>query len=456
MLACFVSMTTLAHFTRQSHTYLTYFFTGFALYLAATALIVLHPPSDGGHLVALIFAFALLHRVPLWFTTPTLSTDVWRYLWDGRLVNNGVNPYEQRVDSAALDYLATPLRERIDYAWMASPYPPSAQVAFAAIYALAPDSPTAMQVAFSLFDLATGGVLVLVLGYLNLPRARVLLYLWNPLVVIEFAHSAHVDSLMTLFVLLAIYWQLADRETHSMIALALATLTKLFPALLIPVFLRRWGKGRALAFLALVGVAFTPFLGAGLGLGDAADGTGVFGAARIYARQWRTNDGLFFWLTRVLESMVVNPIRVGKLIGLAVLGITGLWIFWQIGRGEEEADAQALIGSAALLISVYLLLSAAVFPWYLAWLIALVPLLRLRQSVPNLMLASGWLYFSAAVNLSYLFYIDPANPGEIEWVRRAEYLPLFAFLGLAAIACLWPFVRPLFLRLRSLFSRSPS
>ena len=40
-------------------------------------------------------------------------------------------------------------------------------------------------------------------------------------------------------------------------------------------------------------------------------------------------------------------------------------------------------------------------------------------------------YFSAAVNLSYLFYLDPATPREIEWVRRVEYWPLFALLALA-------------------------
>jgi hypothetical protein len=452
MLVCFASMTTLTHFTRQSHTYLTYFFTAFALYLVAVLLIVLRPTSNDGRLVALIFAFALLHRVPLWFTPPTLSTDVWRYLWDGRLVNNGVNPYAQRVDSAELDYLATPLRERIDNTWMASPYPPGAQVAFAAIYAFAPESPTAMQVAFSVFDLATGGVLVLVLRHLNLPRMRVLLYLWNPLVVVEFAHSAHIDSLMTFLVMLAIFWLLIERKTQSMVALALATLTKLFPALLVPVFLRRWGIWRTLAFVALVGVAFAPFLGAGLGLSDIADGTGVFGAARIYARQWKTNDGLFFWLTRVLEPVAVNPVRVGKLIGLVVLGGIGLWVLLRFGRDEEEVDAQAIIGSAAVLISVFLLLSTAVFPWYLTWLIALLPLLRLRQSMPALMFAVGWLYFSAAVNLSYVFYLDPANPGEIEWVRRAEYLPLFAFLSIALFGCLWPYVR----RLRLMISRSSS
>ena len=49
------------------------------------------------------------------------------------------------------------------------------------------------------------------------------------------------------------------------------------------------------------------------------------------------------------------------------------------------------------------------------------------------MVLIGWTYFSGAVNLSYLYYIDPGTPGEIEWVRRVEYLPLLVLLAAALI-----------------------
>jgi hypothetical protein len=426
MLACFAGMTRLTHFTRQGHTFLALFFIAFACYLAATALILRRPASPSASRLITIAVFAVLFRIPLWFTTPTLSTDIWRYLWDGRLINHAVNPYAHRVDAPALDSLATPLRARVDHAWMATPYPPAAELTFATIYRLAPENPTAMQIAFTLFDLATAVVLVRLLRRLRIPEERVLIYAWNPLIVVEFAHSAHVDSLMTLWGMLAIYWLIAGHRTRSAVALALATLTKFVPALLLPVFVRWWGVKRTLLYGGLVGLAFVPFLRAGLGLGRGAQGTGIFGALRVYATQWKTNDGLFFWLVRALDARVNDPLQAAKVVVLLTLLMLGLAMLLR-----SEAGEQAVIGRAVLLLSVYLLLTPAMFPWYLTWLIALLPLLPLRQSRAALTFAAGWLYFAAAVNLSYLFYLDPANPREYEWIRRTEYLPLFGALVVA-------------------------
>lgn len=429
MIASFAAMTTLDHFTRQGYAYLLYFGVAFVLYLLAVSLLWYVEIDAAGGLLVGIFAVALLMRAPLWFTEPTLSTDVWRYLWDGRLLTYGLNPYAARVDSPALDSLATPLRTRVAHQWMASPYPPAAQLAFGGVYTLFPESATAMQVAFTSFDLAAGAVLTVLLKRLKRPTGRALLYLWNPLIVLEFAHSAHIDSLMTLFVLLALLWMIDGRETLSMGALAFATLTKFLPALLLPVFVRRWGWRRTLIYGALVVLAYLPFIGAGLGLGASPDGTGIFGAVRIYTFDWKTNDGLFYWLVEGFERFGVDqPVHVAKALGLAVLAGLGIWVLWRTTK-QRPGDVHQTITGAALIVSGYLLLTAALFPWYLTWLIALLPLLPMRRLGAWWLFMIGWLYFSAAVNLSYLFYLDPVNPREIEWIRRVEYWPLFVLLA---------------------------
>jgi len=439
MLYCFYSMTGLEHFTRQAHTYLTFFFIAFFLYVIATGLILWKPARHPKTNLIIIAVFTVLFRITLWFTEPTLSTDVWRYIWDGRLASNGVNPYAERVDSETLDYLETPLRERVEHQWMASPYPPAAIVMFGGIYTSSPENPLAMQVAFTLFDLACAGVIVLILQQLHQPLERVLLYTWNPLIVVEFAHGAHLDSMMTLFVLLALYASLRGQQTWSMVTLAIATLTKLIPILLLPVFIRRWGVWRTLAFGIIVVAAFAPFTGAGLGLTEASDGTGIFGALRIYTSFWKTNDGLFYWLVKALESFSVpHALNIGKTVGLLPLGVFGLWI---LVRGEDAPPEQIIL-NCALLMSIYTLFQAAVFPWYLAWLVALIPLLPLNKSLSIGPFVAGWIYFSAAVNLSYLFYRNPAQPLEIEWVRRVEYLPLFGFLLIALVIYLWRRSKP--------------
>jgi hypothetical protein len=434
MLTCFISMARLEHFTREGHTYLGLLFLAFLAYGIA-GLASLRGNTSSGKALALIVLMAALFRVPLWWSTPTLSTDVWRYLWDGRLMTQGVNPYQSRVDDPRLSSLRTDLHPRIDHQWMASPYPPAAQAVFAAVYWVLPERPLGMQVVFTVFDLACIGLIVRLLRRLGQPTSRVILYAWNPLVVVEFAHGAHIDSLATLLILAALSSLFGGKKNASAAALGLATLTKFIPALLLPVLVRQWGIRRTLLYGAVVGVAFVPFLGAGLGLTTASDGTGIFGAARIYADRWRTNDGLFYWLVQELtEKGHSMPVETARTLTRLALALAGGGILLKSYR--KPFSSQDLITNSALHISVYLLLTSAMFPWYVVWLVALLPLLPYQNNRAWVIFAAAWLLFSATVNLSYLFYLDPANPKEVEWIRRAEYYPLFALLGAAFLVWL--------------------
>jgi alpha-1,6-mannosyltransferase len=428
MIICFLLMTTLDHMTIQSTTYLTYFGIAFGLYLGALYVLWNVDLSATRGVLIGVFAAALLMRAPLWFTEPTLSTDIWRYLWDGHLVAEGINPYAERVDSPAFDSTSSPVRAQVQHRWMASPYPPAAQLTFGAVQLLIPDSPTAMQAVFTFFDLATGAVLISLLRRIGHPTGRAVLYIWNPLVVVEFAHSAHLDSLMTLFVMLAILWAHDNRDTRSMLAMTLATLTKFVPALLVPLFIRRWGWRRFLGYSALVILGFVPFLKAGLGLSPLSDGTGIFGASRIYLLNWQSNGGIFFWLGELLGRLgILEPFLVAKIIAFIALTILLIYILW-MSRGKHIGSIVSIICGSALLIGSYVLLSPAVFPWYLCWLIAILPLLPVHHQPAWWPFTAGWVYFSGAVQLSYLFYMDPGNAHELEWVRQVEYLPLITLL----------------------------
>ena len=88
---------------------------------------------------------------------------------------------------------------------MASPYLPVAQLYFALVTRIAPVSEIAFQLGAVILDLAVGFLLQKMLRKLNISAQAVLIYLWNPLVLVEFAHGAHVDVLMLFFTLLAFY-----------------------------------------------------------------------------------------------------------------------------------------------------------------------------------------------------------------------------------------------------------
>ena len=445
-----------------------------------------------GRRLLLILGLAILFRATLLFTTPpTLSDDVYRYIWDGRLTNAGVNPYAYAVESPLLDRFDHPVdrplerpptaaqevrrsqRALVNNSWMASPYLPAAQVLFAAVYRLAPDSPLAFQVAAVLFDLLTGWLVTDLLRRLGLPRARALIYLWNPLVVVEFAHGAHVDALMICLMMAALWSLVVARRretpptTFSVVALAAATLTKGLPALLLPVVARRWGWRRTIVYAGLIIAVCLPFaLGAGWGLTGPLDGEGLFGALRIYASRWNYNGGIYHWLEvglsgywtpgavppEVSASGDASYSWAARLIVAVILGLV-LIAVWR--RGGQCDDGLTLLRLATVPLAAYLLLTTTVHPWYVTLIIPLLPFLLAKKGGSTTIdrplerpptapqaprtgvgrrLLLPWLYFSAAVSLSYLTYLDPANLREYDLVRLVEYVPLYLLLVWSA----WP------------------
>jgi hypothetical protein len=102
------------------------FLVSFVVAGLAYVLVLVRLPLETPRLLS-IWGIAILLRVALLFTPVSLSEDVYRYVWDGHLLGQGVNPYAQPADSPLLDAYDTPLRERVIYPWMATPYLPAAQ-----------------------------------------------------------------------------------------------------------------------------------------------------------------------------------------------------------------------------------------------------------------------------------------------------------------------------------------
>lgn len=418
--------------------------------------------------IALVWLFAILFRVPLLLTTPSLSDDVFRYIWDAHLLNLGVNPYALPVNAALLDQYTTPLRALVNNNWMASPYMPVAQTYFWLVNWIAPQNPLGFQISALLLDLGTGWLVMDMLVHLGAPRRRVLLYLWNPLVILEFTHAAHIDALMIFFIMGA-FWFIVRGSPQdsgrikklylSAVSLAAATLTKLIPALLAPVFFRRWKWPRLVLYLAVIittGAVFS--LNAGLGLSGALDGRGLFGAIRIYTRYWNFNSGIYHWL-EVLISGYQTPGAVpvdiaggapgniarsisGLAIILAAL-ITAVWS-WKLddpGKYTLEERNLYLLRISLVPLGAFLLFTTTVHPWYVTLFVPFLPfLLPIPKETGTLSrFIWPWIYFSCAVTLSYTTYLDLENLREYYLIRKLEYFPFYVLLLWGS----WPYFRHL-------------
>lgn len=401
---------------------------------------------------------AILFRVILLFTTPTLSDDVYRYIWDGHVANAGVSPYFQAIDAPELDYLDVPQRALANNAWMASPYLPAAQAIFFGITAVFPLDPFYMQAAMIIFDLGTAWILAKLLALAALPARRLTIYLWNPLVIGEVAHGAHIDVWMMLLTVAAIYLALPRvtknnrqpgsvfqqqgasgrlRWIFSPLLLALGTLTKLLPALLLPVFFWLWSWPQRILYALLVLILLLPFgLHAGWGLTGALDGRGVFGAIRIYASQWQFNGGLVYWLEVWLRGLgAAEPLTIAKGIAafLLLMLLTAVWVM-----ARSRKQPRSILRLMSLPLIAYLLLTPTFHPWYLLPLLVFVPFLTptVKESNWIWLAAAPWIYLSGALIFSYLAYLDPRYFRELAWVRLLEWLPVLLLLFSAAGAYL--------------------
>ncbi|MGD9091363.1 MAG: hypothetical protein PVF74_00840 [Anaerolineales bacterium] len=408
--------------------------------------------------IYLIWVFAVLFRVILLYTTPSLSDDVFRFIWDGHLINAGMNPYTYPVNDPHLDPLNTELRSLVNHSWMASPYLPSAQLLFSIVGKIDPQQAKAYQITAVLLDLSTGWLVMSNLRRLTLPPSLVLIYLWNPLVIVEFAQGAHVvDALMICLVMLS-FWLLllanpirkraSAHKYGSVVSMAAATLTKGLPVLFLPVLWRRWGWIRLFLYFTILLTISTYFANnAGWGLFGPIDGRGYFGALRIYLSQWNFNGGLYHWLevwisgyptpgAVPVEIVGEAPIRLARLISAALIGLsmigTAIWSYRldDPSKAELLSRTLALLRLATLPIGAYLLFTHTVHPWYVILMIPFLPFLlpQKEKTARTSRLIWPWMYLSLSISFSYLTYINPNDFRELSFVRLVEYLPFYGLL----------------------------
>ena len=142
-----------------------------------------------------VVTVAALCRLALLPSPPTLSTDAYRYVWDARVASAGISPYAAAPDAPELARLRDAvIYPRLNHPTWRTIYPPGAELFFRAVYALAPDSVMAMKSAIALAELATLAILSSLLGRLGVPLARLAIYAWNPLVLVEIWGSGHLDG----------------------------------------------------------------------------------------------------------------------------------------------------------------------------------------------------------------------------------------------------------------------
>jgi len=354
-----------------------------------------HTRASRASFILLIFA-ALVFRATLWPMEPTLSDDLQRYRWDAKVQANGWNPYAIAPQDPRLAYLRDHYYEIMPGRETPTIYPPATELLYRATWKLFP-GPIAFKVPFAAADV----LVLLLLAWIFRPEKdrafRLAVYAWNPLVIVEFAASGHNDVLALVGIVggLAL---LKKRPALGSASIALATMAKAFPAVLLPLWIRRagWPEKRSGWWAALLAGAvsvlvFLPYRG---GLGALrADLT-------HYEANWKNYHASLYTL---IDWLTGGGTRIPALVAAAVIWGLALWLAWK--REEPSRAAYLLIGTS-------LAFWPNGYPWYFTWI---VPLLCF---FPN----PAWLLLSVLQFLSYNVLIGYGILGQFKFDPFQQWL----------------------------------
>jgi hypothetical protein len=390
-----------------------------ATWFAHLALLPLFPrnlsPRQSGWLVLVL---ALAARLALLPHPP--SDDVNRYLWEGRLIRERINPYHFAPADPELAELAAtdPFHAGINHPDVPAAYPPVSLLLFAAAGSISYQFATIKWLIIG-FDLLCAGLILVLLRRRALPDAWAVLYAFNPLALYAFAGQAHLDAIQNAFLLAALALYDRRRFGWMFVFLGLAVQSKFVAVLALP-FLLRWDNFRALPLFGLaIVLPLLPFLDGGL----AAVYDGLLRFGGDFAFNGPVHAPLRFW---VFDGDMHAAREVCQLLLAAAL-LLGFALFHPEWSARHRDDPLTGVFFA---MGTLVLFSPTVHFWYLSWVLILLPLRpMLAWSVASLAAAA---YF-VAVGISHETgrWHLPAAAQFVEWLPpgllllRAVFLELF-------------------------------
>jgi hypothetical protein len=403
-----------------------WFFIAFLLYWASLAVLNISPvagdrkgiaPACPGQssgsatntafYITSIILCACCFRFILWLSTPSLSDDIYRYVWEGKIFAAGLNPFTHAPADQALQlFRDKEIFPSINHKELATIYPPLSLFIFR-LCAHVSATVAAMKMTFILFDLLTIGTLLLILRALCIAPVKVIIYAWNPLVIMEFAGSGHLDSAGIFFLILALYLFIAGKRVGSTVCLTLSFLVKFLPGMFIPFMLGKRKIRQLLVFGLLAGMCYMPFL-------DAGDK--LFNSLTQYSQRWVFNASLFDLFALIFQSSTV-----ARLVAAAIFLCVFLALFLKVMRQPAPDHQKSIISMVFTLLGCTFLLTPVLYPWYLCWIIPLLVI------IPN----RAWLLLSGSIFLSYLIWKGYTEAGIWEekfWVKAVEYVPFYSLL----------------------------
>jgi hypothetical protein len=354
--------------------------------LGALAAVRIGSKADQRIALLVILIGAAIMRLALLVSEPTLSGDIYRYIWDGRVQAAGINPYRYVPAANELASLRDPVIwphiNRADYA--VTIYPPAAQSIYLAATRFG-ESVVIMKLGLLLFEAISVAAIIGLLQRLGTPATHVAAYVWHPLPVWEIAGNGHVDAAMLAFLMVGLLAYVHGRTLVAGVLITLGALVKPLALLALPALWRPWNWRLPLCVVATIALAYLPYLSVGLG---------VFAFVPAYVQEEGLASGTGFKLLWLLQNMT-GLLRNGTTTYLAASALALGAMVLAVGF-RSDRSAHASMRAVSWLLIAFLVLISPNYPWYF---LVLMPFLALSPS------ATAWVLTSASV----LFYDVVSN-----------------------------------------------
>ncbi len=375
-----------------------------------------------------LLALSIGFRILFLFAIPNLSQDFFRFIWDGRLLFEGFNPYLSTPDQF-IQMGQEPINQTDQlYQGMGTlsagnhtNYPPINQLCFwlAALFAKHSimGSIIVMRLIIILADIGLIFFSQKILSFLKLPRKNILLYAINPFIIIELTGNLHFEAVMLFFVVWSIYLLIKNQWLASAVVLGISVSVKLIPLIFLPLFFQFFMKNRwkgfwnyclfCLVVLLTVAITFLPFLSnefllnykntVGLWFNKFEFNASLYYLAREYGYTWRGYN----------EIAVI-----GKFMPKLAIGFLLLITLFRNNRSEIPMITALLLG-----LTFYYFTTTTMHPWYISTLVILAVFTNYRYPI----------VWSIAILLSYQAYANTPWKEHL-WLITIEYLIVYGYL----------------------------
>lgn len=401
---------------RTNFAFIALFYT-----LAFVAYLGIYSNRNAVQFKQLLFIAIVAQLLSMW-NEPSLSIDYYRFLWDGEITLQGINPFDfTPLELANRDFVTSSAYMQEIYAGVSdlskenySCYPPINQFYFIIASAFSDSiliNTFILKLLIVLTEVLGSAFLVKLFDQLKIERARIWLLYLNPLWIIECTGNTHFEGVMISFLFIAFYYLMQKKEIIGSVFFAIAVQIKLVPLLILPFFLRFLGWRKAITFYVL-----TILLVIGFGFIElnSENINNFVTSLRLYFEVFEFNSFILYyyiqfgfwdigWNMTKTYGPRLSMIAMTIIIALALLG----------GRIDPgNFDWKKLFKRITIAFFVYLILSSTLHPWYV------LPLLAFSLFT-NYTFPLAW---SFVIFFSYVFYQFADNTvWEVRLVSTVEY-----------------------------------